>query len=214
MVRLAFRGALVLLFLCLVAAFAAYAWLRQSLPRTEGDITLQGMRAPIEILRDAYGVPHVFAQSIDDAYYALGFLHAQDRLWQLEMNRRIGAGRLAEVLGRPAHETDRFLRTLGVRRVAAANLARFDAEARGALDSYAAGVNAFLSTSPVLPVEFWLTGVRPERWQPVDSVAWAKMMAWDLGGNRRSELLRMRLSATLPSARIEEFLAPYPGDAP
>ncbi len=203
-----------MLLFCILAALAGYAFLRQSLPKTSGELVLQGLRAPVEVLRDGHGIPHIFAASAEDAYFALGFLHAQDRLWQMEVSRRVAAGRLAEALGPAALETDRFLRTLGVRRVAAENLKRLDADARAALEAYAAGVNGFLATRPVLPVEFWLTGVRPEPWQPADSVAWAKMMAWDLGGNWRSELLRMRLASSLPASRIEEFLPPYPGDAP
>jgi penicillin amidase len=103
------------------------------------------------------------------------------------------------------------MRTLGVRRAAEANLRTLDAETRQLLESYAAGVNAFLADAPVLPPEFWLTGVRPEPWTPADSVAWVKMMAWDLGGNWRNELLRLRLAKSLPLARIHELLPPYPG---
>ena len=190
-----------------------YLYLRQSLPQTKGEIRLPGLGASAEILRDRYGIPHIFAGSAEDANFALGFVHAQDRLWQMEMSRRIAAGRLAEIVGPGGLETDRFLRTLGVRRAAEANLLTLDAETRKLLDAYSAGVNAFLASDPVLPPEFWLTGARPEPWTPADSVAWTKMMAWDLGGNWRSELLRMRLSKTLPLARIHELLPPYPGEA-
>jgi penicillin amidase len=212
--RKAFRMLAFLLALGAAALVLGYVYLRQSLPQLEGEISLAGLAAPVEILRDAYGVPHIFAQSQRDAHFALGFVHAQDRLWQLEMNRRIGAGRLAEVLGPRALETDRFMRTLGVRRAAQANLGHLDEETRAALDAYAQGVNAFLATGPVLPPEFLLLGVRPQPWTAVDSLAWAKMMAWDLGGSWRNELLRVRLSRVLPMARVHEFLPPYPGDAP
>jgi penicillin amidase len=196
--------------LLLVAAF--YLYLRQSLPQTKGEIRVPGLSAPAEVLRDRYGIPHIFAASAEDASFALGFVHAQDRLWQMEMSRRIAAGRLAEIVGAGALETDRFLRTLGVRRSAEANLRSLDTETRKLLDAYAAGVNAFIASGPVLPPEFWLTGARPEPWTPADSVAWTKMMAWDLGGNWRNELLRMRLAKTLPLARIHELLPPYPGE--
>jgi penicillin amidase len=199
--------------LCLALA-AAYAYLRQSLPKTDGEIGLAGLASPVQVLRDRYGIPHIFAASARDASFALGFVHAQDRLWQMEMSRRVAAGRVAEVVGPAGLETDRFMRTLGVRRAAEANVRTLDAETRDLLESYAAGVNAFLASGPVLPVEFWLTGVRPEPWTPADSVSWVKMMAWDLGGNWRDELLRMRLAKTLPMARIHEFLPPYPGDPP
>lgn len=203
-----------LVVLAVVAVAAAYFYLLQSLPREEGEIRLAELERPVEVLRDGFGIPHIFAASMDDAIHALGFVHAQDRLWQMEVSRRTAAGRLAEVFGESALETDRFLRTLGVRRAAQANFARLDNETRALLETYAAGVNAFINTRPVLPVEFWLTGARLEPWTPVDSLGWIKMMAWDLGDNWRNELLRMRLSKTLPLARIHELLPPYPGETP
>ena len=211
--RLALRLLVVLLVLAALAAAGAYLHLRRSLPTLEGEIEVAGLGAPVEILRDAYGIPHIFAGSVEDAQLALGFVHAQDRLWQMEMNRRIGSGRLAELLGPASLDTDRFLRTLGVRRVAEANLRHYDKATLRQLEAYAAGVNAFLGTEPVLPPEFWIVGATPEPWTPVDSVVWTKMMAWDLSGNWRNELLRLRM-AKLPRARIEEFFPPYPGDAP
>ncbi len=217
MQRLARSLAALSLLLLLVATLicaAAYLYLRQSLPQLEGEVRAPELSAPVEVLRDAYGIPHIYAASQPDAVYALGYVHAQDRLWQMEMNRRIGAGRLAEVLGPAALDTDRFLRTVGVRRSAQANLARLDPEARELLAAYASGVNAFLAGNPVLPVEFHLMGIRPEPWSPIDSIVWVKMMAWDLGGNWRNELLRMQLAKTLPLARIQEFLPPYPGESP
>jgi penicillin G amidase len=208
------RIVLILAVLGAVLAGSAYFVLRQSLPRIEGTVRIDGLKAPVELLRDAYGIPHIRANSIEDAYFGLGFAHAQDRLWQMEMNRRIAAGRLSEVVGASALDTDRFLRTLGVRRAAEASLAKLDADTRRVLEAYAAGVNAFLATRPVLPPEFWLLRVTPEPWAPADSLAWTKMLAWDLGANWKNELLRMRLAKTLPQARIDELLPPYPGDAP
>ncbi len=204
-------GALALLAL---VAGGGYLYLLRSLPQTQGEVRLAGLDAPVEVLRDAYGIPHIYAASLRDASFALGYVHAQDRLWQMEMNRRIAAGRLAEVVGAGGLETDRFLRTLGVRRTAEANLRQLDAETRSYLEAYAAGVNAFLAGDPVLPPEFRIVGVTPEPWSPADSVAWVKMMAWDLGGNWRNEILRMQLAKSMPPARIQEFVAPYPGEAP
>ena len=208
-----FRGFFILVTLLASAAFGAYLLLRLSLPQVEGELEVAGLEAPVEVLRDAHGIPHIFARSERDAQFALGFVHAQDRLWQLEMNRRIGGGRMAEVLGPAALDTDRFLRTLGMRRVAEANVRHLDDASRRLLAAYAAGVNAFLARNPVLPPEFWLLRVAPEAWSEVDSAAWAKMMAWDLGGNWRSELLRLQLASRLPIAAIQQFLPPYPGDA-
>lgn len=211
--RLALKVLAVLIAILCVTAGAAYVYLRQSLPKTQGEIQVAGLGTAAEVLRDRHGVPHIFAASLEDAHFALGFAHAQDRLWQMEMNRRIASGRLSEILGAGALDADRFMRTLGLRRVAEANLRGYDDETRRLLDAYAAGVNAFLATDPVLPPEFVLLDVTPEPWSPIDSIVWTKVMAWDLAGNYRSELLRMRLSRTLGVERMQELLPPYPGDA-
>jgi penicillin amidase len=202
----------VLLALIVLGTAGVYIYLRQSLPKLDGELRLAGLAAPAEVLRDAYGIPHIYAASLEDANFALGYTHAQDRLWQMEMNRRVAAGRLAEVLGATALDTDRFLRTLGVHRVSQAAYQRIDAQTRRVLDAYSAGVNAYLASDPVLPPEFFILRHRPEPWTAVDSIAWLKMMSWDLSGNWRSELLRLRLAKRVPTARLQEFLPPYPGD--
>ena len=198
----------------LALAAGAFLHLRRSLPQTEGEIRLTGGEAAVEILRDANGIPHIFASSIADASFALGFAHAQDRLWQMETSRRIAAGRVSEIAGAGALPVDRLMRTLGLRRVAAANFERYDAETKRLLEAYAAGVNAYIATDPVLPPEFWIARVKPEPWSPIDSVAWTKVMALDLGGNWRGEMLRLHLARSLPLERIQQFLPPYPGDKP
>lgn len=194
---------------------ATFFWYRSACqPRLNGTLTLSGLHAPVDIVRDAAGVPHIYAKTTDDAYFALGFVHAQDRLWQMELNRRIAAGRLAEILGAKAVGTDRFLRTLGVRRNAEKILEHLGPDTRAALDAYARGVNAWLGqhSGPLSP-EFLLTGApAPAPWHPVDSIGWQTMMAWELGSNWSQELLRMRLSQRLSLAQINEFLPPYPGD--
>ncbi|MBI3373556.1 MAG: penicillin acylase family protein [Betaproteobacteria bacterium] len=202
-------------FACIVlVAVGLYFYLRLSLPKIDGEIRIAGISGQVEIMRDAYGIPHIYAASVEDANFALGYVHAQDRLWQMEMNRRIAAGRLAEILGAPALDTDRFLRTLGVHRVSQTAYRRSDVQTRRVLDAYAAGVNAFIASDPVLPPEFLILRHRPEPWTAADSIAWTKMMSWDLSGNWRSELLRLQLAKRLPVARLQEFLPPYPGDAP
>jgi len=195
------------------AGGGVYAW--RTLPQVDGSRQVAGLRAELRIERDAHGIPTIHAASRDDAMFGLGYVHAQDRLWQLETHRRIGAGRLAEAFGEPALETDRFLRALGVRRAAAAQWERATPATRAALEAYSAGINAFLATSlKARPPEFVLLGLQPQRWTPVDSLAWATMMAWDLGGNWSAELLRMRLALKMPVGRIDELLPPYPGDKP
>ena len=204
----------VLLALFMLGAGALYLTLWRSLPKFDGEVRLAGLAGPVEVLRDAYGIPHIYAASLEDANFALGYVHAQDRMWQMEMNRRIAAGRVAELLGAPALDTDRFLRTLGIHQVSQAAYQRVDSQTRRVLDAYAAGVNAFLASDPVLPAEFLILRHRPEPWTAADSIAWTKMMSWDLSGNWRNELLRLRLAKRMPVARMQEFLPPYPGDAP
>jgi penicillin amidase len=211
--RIALRWFGVLTLGALLAIAALYLVMRQSLPRTAGELSLAGPAAPIEILRDSFGVPHIYAQSQEDAQFGLGYVHAQDRLWQMEMSRRIGSGRIAELVGTAGLETDRFLRTLGLRRVAEANLRHYDDESRRLLERYVAGVNAYISSTTILPPEFWLLRVRPEPWTALDTIVWLKVMAWDVGANWRNEILRLRLSSSLPLARLHEFLPPYPGDS-
>lgn len=204
----------VLLFVALVAG-AAWIYVQRTLPQTDGALQLAGPRGEIRIERDADGIPTVRAQSPEDAAFGLGFVHAQDRLWQLETHRRIGAGRLAEVFGPAALGNDRFLRALGVRRAAAAQWARATPAVRASIEAYAAGVNAFLTQAmKSRPPEFIVLGIHPEAWTPIDSVSWAIMMAWDLGGNWTTELTRMRLALKLPVSRIDELIPPYPGDQP
>jgi penicillin amidase len=206
-----------LLAVLLIGTAIVIAWYAgASQPQVDGEIRLQGLKQKVDIVRDAEGVPHIYAQHADDAYFALGFVHAQDRLWQMEMNRRIAAGRTAEILGPGALDTDRFLRTLGIHRNAQAIVGNLSPIARATLESYARGVNAYLvqRTGP-LPPEFILTGApSPEPWQPADSIGWQTMLAWDLGANWSQEVLRMRLSQRLSLKQINEFLAPYPGDPP
>lgn len=206
-------------FAVLLLAAALLAWyVQRVLPQKQGAIALQAPAAPLASLRierDAWGVPTIRAESAHDAWFGLGFAHAQDRLWQLETHRRIAAGRLAEAFGPAAVDTDRFLRALGVRQAAAAQLARLPAESRAALQAYADGINGFVQQRMrARPPEFLILGIRPEPWTPEDSLGWALMMAWDLGGNWGSELLRLRLALRMPVERINQLLPPYPGEAP
>ncbi|HEV7618668.1 MAG TPA: penicillin acylase family protein, partial [Burkholderiaceae bacterium] len=199
----------------ILAMIAALTWYRgASQPEIDGRLKIAGLHASVDIVRDAEGIPHIYAQSPADAYFSLGFVHAQDRLWQLELNRRIASGRMAEILGPDAVNTDRFLRSIGVRRNAEAILANLAPDTRAALDAYAQGVNAYLAnrTEP-LPPEFLITGApAPAPWQPADSIGWQTMMAWDLGANWSQELMRMGLAQRLSLEQINAVLPPYPGD--
>jgi penicillin amidase len=207
-------GALVLLLGGMVAA-GLWLYAQRALPQTEGTIRIAGPRAEIRIERDRFGIPTIKAASAEDAQFGLGFVHAQDRLWQLEVHRRTGSGRLAQAFGAPAVDTDRFLRSLGVRRYAAVQWANASPQVRSAVTAYTAGINAYLQSAlKARPPEFIMLGLTPEPWTPEDTMAWAIMMAWDLGANWSTELLRMRLSLKLPVERIGELLPPYPGEKP
>lgn len=188
----------------LLAAAAAFFWLRTSLPLTEGSIAVPGLSAAAEIRRDANGVVTIRAASELDGYYALGFAHAQDRLAQMEFMRRLGAGRLSEVIGAATLEYDKRMRVLGLYKVAEAGLAELSPEVRAALDAYAAGVNGFLeSRRGALPLEFQVLGFEPEPWRPADSLVWGRLMALQLSSNWREELFRFRLAQQLPPNRLE-----------
>ncbi|MCZ6720752.1 MAG: penicillin acylase family protein, partial [Proteobacteria bacterium] len=193
----------------------AYLWLRTSLPTIDGEIRVSGLTAPVEIIRDAHGIPHIYAGSERSLYFAMGFVHAQDRLWQMEMQRRTGAGRLSEIFGARTIGIDRFMRVLGIYRAAEANLNELDPETQMAFAAYAEGVNAYLATrSGALPLEFIVLNVAPEPWTMADSLVELKLMAWDLAGNWRDELLRARLARKLPLDFIAELWPPYPPDEP
>ena len=202
-----------------IVAVVALAYRALVLPKIDGTLAVAGLVAPVDVVRDAAGLPHLYAAAADDAWFALSYVHAQDRLWQMELNRRTASGRLAEVLGPGAVDTDRFLRTLGVARNAAAIVGNLDAAARHALARYAAGVNANLDERRkrpafLLPPEFVLTGAPfPEPWTAADSVGWSTMMAWDLSTNWSSEIARLRLAFRLTKQQIDELMPPYPGNA-
>ncbi|MET0343713.1 MAG: penicillin acylase family protein [Polyangiales bacterium] len=204
-----------LLALALIGAGGAAAfWVRRSLPAYDGDVRVDGPRATLRIVRDRHAIPHVFAENEADAYFGLGFAHAQDRLFQLELNRRVATGTLAELVGEDALEMDRLFRTLGLAKVADDVIAGLDARTREALEAYARGVNAYLDGDPVLPPEFLLLGAKPARFTPRDSALFVKLLAWQLSGNWSEELWRLRLSARLSPAQLTEFLPPQAGDAP
>jgi penicillin amidase len=190
-------------------------WIHTSLPRAFERIQVNGIAAPVEVLRDNHWVPHIFARTPEDGAFALGYVHAQDRLWQMESMRRLGAGRLAEVVGAAGLPSDRFMRTLGLYRLAEAQVDLLSEDARRTLDAYAAGVNAWIEhRDGALPPEFIALGLEPEPWRPADSLVWVRIMALRLAGNRRTELLRARLQSRLTDEQIAELWPPYPGDQP
>jgi penicillin G amidase len=191
-----------------------------ALPPYSGRFEVAGLKASVEILRDRNAVPHIIAGSIEDAAFGLCFVHAQDRFWQMEFMRRLGQGRLSELLppalvGGALLDTDRTMRGLGVYRHASDSVNALSAGTRAILDSYAAGVNAVLADEErqyglELTLIKLLSGgrYRPERWQPADSLVWTKLMALTLDGNWRAELLRSRLLKKLGEDGVRFLIEP------
>lgn len=168
---------------------ALYYLLRRSLPVTRGRLRLKGLQSNVEIIRDRWGVPHIYASNRRDLMFGFGFAQAQDRFWQMEFYRRLGLGTLAELLGEQALEVDRLTRRVGFQRAAQRDWAQASELEREVLEAFSAGINAYLASAP-LPVEFQILRLRPQPWQPVDTLAFGKFMAWVLNGNWDYEVLR------------------------
>lgn len=214
---LAVAGAAVLATGAIVSVYAL-----RSLPQVQGHARLPGLNAPALVHRDASDVTHIEAQSPLDAFRTLGMVHAQERAWQLEFNRRVMHGTLAEVLGAAALPTDKLMRTLGIRQAAQAQWQGLPDHAKAALQAYADGVNSFMvQPGQALTPEFLALGIEPRAaasegrfWTPADSVGWALMMALDLGGNWGNEFARLSSLKVLDTGRLWELFPPYPGEEP
>src|SRR5215510_2543906 len=201
-----------LVILVALASGGVYAFLRRSLPQTDGTIAVAGLSAPVEIIRDADSVTHVFGATKLDTFFGLGYAHAQDRLWQMEFQRRVGHGRLSEIFGDVTVPQDRFLRTVGFGRAARSAWDHLPDDAREQINAYCAGVNAFISThhGRLLPPEFTLLRFEPEPFTGPDVLVWVKMMAWDLSTNYTFELMRHDIAAKVGVERMADLLPPYP----
>jgi len=208
-------SATVLAVLIVLLALLAVWAVRRPWPKVDGEIAVAGIGAPVEIVRDRWGVPHLYAETEKDLYFAQGYVHAQDRLWQMEFNRLVARGQLASVLGPSLVETDEYLRTLGLARAAEEDWRHAGPETRRMLDAYAAGVNRFLDTHrDRLPLEFTLLSDDPAPWTPADSLAWGKLMALNLSLNQTYEVLRNRLAEKVGDDGVAALLPPYPADGP
>jgi penicillin G amidase len=179
-VKLAGRIAGTSLALVMLLLAGSLLWVRSSRPSYDGVVRVAGLAAPAEVWWDSLGVPHIHAASLEDLVFVQGWVHASERLWQMELLRRVAEGRLSEFAGAGAESSDRFLRTLGLWRAAGEAEAALDSGSRRLLERYAAGVNARIARRGVLPPEFLVTRVRPEPWTVRHSLAAEKVMAWDL----------------------------------
>ncbi len=233
--RIVGRLLAVLLVVVLVAAVAGalavggmLAWVSaRSQPQAAGTLHVPGLAGSVEVIRDGTGIAHIYADSPDDLFFAQGFVHASERMWQMEVFRHIGAGRVSELFGESQLDTDRFVRTLGWRRAAERDLAALDAGTVRVLQRYADGVNAWIAQSGgQRNLAFVVAGLQagkdgglggydPEPWTPLDTVTFGKLQAWSLGGNYDAELFRLLADARLGDPALTDLLVPgYPDGAP
>jgi penicillin amidase len=217
LLRLLVISGIALATLLLVVAGTGIFVVRHSIPSYDGTIELTGLDADVEVVRDANGIPQIYADNPADLFSAQGYVAAQDRFYEMDFRRHVTSGRLAELVGEPALETDKFVRTLGWRRVAEKELGLLSPATRQYLDDYARGVNSYLDqhSGSGLSLEYAVLSLkgndyRPEPWTAADSLAWLKAMAWDLGGNMDEEITRTQLAASLPAKTIDSLYPAYP----
>ncbi|SDT06156.1 penicillin amidase [Microterricola viridarii] len=206
-----------LLVLLIVTAGIGVWTVQRSFPTTSGTLTVPGLTQPVAVARDSAGIPQITADNAHDLFYAQGFVHSQDRFWEMDFRRHVTSGRLSEMFGASQIGTDSFIRTLGWRTIAEAEVAMLDPETLGYYQAYADGVNAYLGSrsGADLSLEYAVLGLQnseyqPERWTPADSVAWLKAMAWDLRSNLEDEIDRALLAAALPPADVALLHPGYP----
>jgi penicillin amidase len=212
--------ALILIIVVGVAIFLP-GQIKASYPQTSGEVHLQGLDGQVDVYRDDYGIPHIYASSEHDLFFAEGYVHAQDRFWQMDFQRHTSAGRLSELLGSTTEDVDKFLRTMGWERVAREELNNMDDTSRLMLESYAEGVNAYLAdhSGTQVSLEYLFLKIlnsnyTPAAWEPLNSVSWAKAMAWDLRDNMDLEIERAILLKTMSPDKIAELFPDYPSDMP
>lgn len=201
----------------LAAGAGAGLWwqlFRRSLPATEGTITVSGPGERVEIRRDRWGVPHVHAREERDLWFGQGFCHGQDRLWQLDLYRRVAQGRLAEIAGPDGVASDRFLRTLGIARIAEAEVAALPAEVRDALRVFCAGINSAVDAAGAPPAELQILRTDFGPWTPADSLATHKLLSFGLSTNWERELLRAEMARELGPELAARLDPTYPAGNP
>jgi penicillin amidase len=209
--------AVVVVLLLIATLAAAVAVVRKPFPKVDGEIKVPGLAAEVDVVRDGNGIPQVYADNAEDLFYAQGFVQAQDRFFEMDFRRHVTAGRLSELLGKDALETDMYIRTMGWRRVAEQELSLLSPETLDYLKAFSAGVNAYIDSHQPqdMALEYSvlaLNGVNytPEEWTPADSVSWLKAMAWDLRDNMTEEIQRAIMSVNHSEREIDALYPPYP----
>jgi penicillin amidase len=201
--------------LIVVAVGGGAYFFYRSMPTYSGAITLPSLKAETRVWRDGYGVPHIFAASLDDAARALGYVHASERLYQMEIQRRVGQGRLAEIAGPGLVGVDKFIRTLDLYDLAKSSFSALSPWAQARLQAYSDGVNAFLETHKnALPPEFLILGDTPEPWTPADTMVWGKLISLQLSSGYTLQSLRARLMEKLSPEQVSWLFPPLATDTP
>ncbi len=186
--------------------------IRKSFPQVSGNVTVSGLLSAVEIFRDEYGVPRIIAANEHDLMIAAGYVHAQDRLWQMDLIRRVGEGRLSELFGTATVPFDRMFRTIGIRDISEEIDAHIDSTSHHRLEWYARGVNAFIATHRgQYPVEFDFLGYEPEPWEPVHSIMIGRLMAWELNLSWWTDLTLGALMEKVGRDKAMEVFPTYPG---
>lgn len=209
-----------ILVVALVAAVAVGFWqVRRGYPQYDGQLALPGLISEVEVVRNTYGVPTIYADTAEDLFRAQGFVHAQDRFWQMDFFRLVGAGRLSEIAGEAAIETDTFLRSLGWREIAEAEVGLLSPQVRRYYEAYADGINAWLEQTPPgeRGIQYTLLGLQgvdrdPEPWTVPDSLTFIRFLGWNLRHNPDDEADRALLASTLPAERVDQLYPPFPYD--
>jgi penicillin G amidase len=218
------RARLIVLVLVLAViggiAYGSYwsiSTVRASFPQTTGSITLKGLSGPVEVKRDGYGIPQIYASSDQDLFMAQGYVQAQDRFYEMDVRRHMTAGRLSEMFGKSQVQNDEFLRTLGWDRIAQKEYdTTLSDSTKKYLQAYSAGVNAYLQgkSGKDISLEYAALGFsnnyKPQPWTPVDSISWLKAMAWDLRGNMQDEIDRALMTTRLGPQQIKDLYPDYP----
>lgn len=214
---------LVILALVVIIGIVGFFLIRQSFPQIDGTVSLEGLDGEVEIIRDSFGVPHIYAATLHDLFFAQGFVHSQDRFFQMDFSRHLGSGRVSEMFGSSQVDTDIFLRTFGWERIAQEEFALMDAESKALMNAYAQGVNAYLAdhSGAQLSFEYVILGLiaseyEPPPWEPFHTLTWAKVMALDLSLGRGGweDLDRAQMMQKLGDEQFEDLYPPYPGDHP
>lgn len=198
-----------------IAGWIFYNMLSSSLPQYTGEISSSKISSNIEVYRDSFAVPYIIAESDEDVAFALGYLHAQERLFTMDLIRRAGEGRLSEILGEKAIPFDKMFRTVGIKRNISKNLYRYDPIVMKILQAYSNGINEYLKERKGnYAIEFDVLGYQPEQWKPIHSLIVIKMMAWELNISWWTDLSFAELIQKLGKEKVLEILPDYPENAP